>query len=130
MITLAQHYALALNSIKGEDIVINLVGVLKEKGYLKLLPSILVEYRKLQENVNKKDTTRIYVDKLQDIKLFEREIQQASKKLSFDLEKSEIIETKSVIGGFLVERNGYEIDKSYRKMLENLYKNLMSVTVV
>ncbi len=130
MNSLAQNYALALKSIKGKNAVKNLVGSLKEKGYLKLLPSILIEYRKLQEDSGKKEATCIHVAKLQDAKLFEREIQQSIKRLSFDLEKSKVVENQSIIGGFIVEKNGYEIDKSYRSRLVSLYKRLMSVTVV
>jgi len=129
MIKLAQHYARALVDIKGEDVASKLTGVLKEKGHLMLLPSVLSEYKKLKEEADKEDTARIYVNTKDDLEFFKDDIQKASGKLAFDVKESQIVETPSVVGGFIIEKDGKEIDESYRSKLVELYKSLMSVTV-
>lgn len=126
---LAKHYAEAISKLSGDDVTSKLVSVLKKKGHIDLLPAILAEYEKLQVEVSKKENVRVRVAQRADVAKYKDSISSYAEQLSFNAETVEVVEDPSIVGGFIIEKGEYEVDRSHRKNLVALYRRLMSINI-
>jgi len=90
------------------------VAYIKKRGYLGLLPRILIEFQKLHAQSAKSDTT-VVVAKETDIAsiLAKHQIDTADTKVD-----------PSIIGGYQIETEGSFIDASHKSALIKLYQSL------
>ena len=125
---LAQNYAHALYESKVASTE-SLVRVLKTKGHLALLPAILAEYEKLLESKKRTRGAVLRVAKAADATRYEHGVAQRMKELGHTIEKLEVVEDTSLVGGFVLEGDTYEVDSSFKGRLIELYQRMVGVGV-
>lgn len=130
--TLAQNYAQALRDLvrdtdvsKHAEISDTFVKVLKKKGHISLLPTILKEFEKYR--MRDLDTKRVIltVAKNSDAEKYKDE---ALNHVA-SLEKGDHIGVKvdkRLIGGFKLESGDMVVDGSYKRRLLNLYREIIT----
>lgn len=130
--TPAQNYAQALRDLirdtdvsKHEGISDTFIAVLKKKGHISLLPTILKEFEKYR--MRDLDTKRVIltVAKSEDAEKYKSE---ASKYVA-TLDNEEHIGVKvdkRLIGGFKLESGDMVVDGSYKRRLLNLYREIIT----
>ena len=92
---------------------------LKEKGYLKLLPQILTEYRTLAGVADTKKQTIIRIAKK--ISVVDAKALAKKHDASDDVE---VIIDENVVGGYIVETPSTYTDVSHKHALLKLYQSL------
>ncbi len=124
---LARYYADALFRCKNENSVENLFGVLKEKGHVKLLTSILSEYEKLVAKCAVEGVATLRVSRIEDADRALKVVESFMKEMSINKESLAVEEDPFITGGFVLRNSGREVDGSYRRRLVELYNQLISV---
>ena len=126
---LARHYAQALLEVRADHAADALIGVLKQKDHLALLPQIVSEYEKLVAEKERLEDTRIRVKDTNDLVRLKESIARYEEKLGFTLDGARVVEEEAIVGGFLIEQGAREVDNSYRGRLIELYRKLTAVNV-
>lgn len=125
---LAHDYAKAFASIIQKNETDTLLGeldrVLTKRGHQKLrkqiLSALLVEFaakKRRHESV-------VSVAKTEHATEYADNINAVCKELNIS-EKPEVVVDESLIGGFVVHTNNYLLDKSYKRTLIELYRNII-----
>lgn len=111
--------------LEGKDPEVTLEGlkkVLEQKGHTRLYPSVLRGVARVLEARGTHDA-RVVV---KDTAAYEKQkeaITAALKKLG-TTEEPELQVDETIIGGFIAEAEGKQLDKSYKSKLVSLYRNL------
>lgn len=126
---LAEHYAQALIELGEKAHSERLILVLKKKGHLALLPSIVREYGKLSERQGRQEEGELVVARKEDIDELKTYIKEYAAHLETGFPSGRIVENPALIGGFVLRKGEHEVDASYRTRLLNLYNALMKVSV-
>jgi len=125
----AKYYAQAIYELTGENTISNLLAVLERKGHKHLLPSILSEYKKLKMERAVAENIQVRVAKKSDLEKNKVEITKDAEKFSLNVSEAEVVEDNTIIGGFILEKGEVEVDKSYKKVLIDLYKKMIKSAI-
>lgn len=129
----SKYYAQALyKSLQGKSpesesaLVANFIAVLRAKGHMSLLPSILKDFERISGKEEKYNATRITVaDKAASRRCVEAVAEYAAQ-AGFDAKRAIIEEDSSLIGGFRAERRDMILDGSFKRMLTELYRKFIA----
>ena len=127
----ARQYAEALyraahahNVVAHGTIVDRFVSILRERGYERLLPSIVREYEKIVHERSTSEEVHIRVARLHDKDKYETRINEDLAKLHALGRPAHVAVDESIIGGYSVEAHGTAIDRTYKQALVDLYSSL------
>ncbi len=94
----------------------NMKNALKRQGKLKILPKILLEIKKqLQKQERRLPKLTVANEKALD----------EAKALIENPENVKVITDDTLIGGYIFEKNGHMIDKSFKRALLDLYRRIV-----
>ena len=129
----AQQYAEALflsSQNKSEEdverIVLATIELLKEKGYIRLLPAILRELEKIQTRREETKELVVRVAQDSDVDAFKEQIQKDVETLAATSLPKKVISDNTLIGGYELRAKGARIDRTYKRSLLTLYNNLIT----
>ena len=101
-------------------------AVLVEHRHVRLLPAIVREYEKLVRKRSASVETTIRVARAGDRDAHLGRITEDVTTLDAVHLPEHVVIDEQVIGGYEVRAHGKRIDRTYRRMLNNLYSNLVS----
>ena len=128
--SLAAGYAHALydlqkgQGLSSEAAVSKLIKVLKAKGHIKLLPTIVTEFEKILTIGRDEDTLSITCARKEDFKKYQGALKEHLG--HSDAEYTEEVVDDTIIGGFILKKGETIIDGSYKKKLLLLYQNAIA----
>lgn len=127
----AQQYAEALyraahshHATDAETLVERLITLVRERGHLRLLPSIAREYDTLVKVRSTSDEAHVRVARKED---YDAHGVRITRDLATLNAKDRVVRTiidETVIGGYAVEANGSRIDRTYKRALLDMYSSL------
>lgn len=120
----AQALLGALEGKKSETAFSNFTKLLKEKGHLKLLPSIKRELERLFKERERKEKVTLFVGE----KVSSKEKETILKQFEGVAGKITTLEEcldESLIGGAKIKGRGFRIDGSYKNKLTTLYQSII-----
>ena len=123
---LAKGYAHALYDLEREGnldadtAVSKLVQILKAKGHIRLLPSILSEYKETLEISRDKKTVILTCARESDFEKYRIELKEHLGHLNSDFTEEVVDDT--IIGGYILQKEDSVIDASFKKKLLLLYQ--------
>jgi len=124
---LASGYAYALyelrknKNLSSEEVVSKLIGTLKSKGHVKLLPQIINEFEKITDKGRDKVTTTLACAREKDFVKYRNKLEEYS--TDGDTGFTEEIVDDTLIGGFVIQKDDVIVDGSYKKKLLLIYRN-------
>lgn len=126
---LAHDYAIALAAHLEEEkdlaqAIARLDAVLRKKGHAKLRSRILRELARMMEKRGEQRAA-VFVTDESDLAAFKDEISDAKKELGIPRDAETVIDA-SLVGGFVVKTGEKQIDRSYKRALINLYRNIIT----
>ncbi len=126
---LARKYAQALynkaheKGARQESVAKDFIELMRARGQLKLLSPVLSEYRKIVETASRRSRVIARVAKEKDVRTYHDEIEKVLKDMGID-EKPERIIDESVVGGVRIESHGAIYDRTYRRGLLELFRQI------
>jgi len=118
---LADTYARVIRDTKREDrsadFLASLLGFMKAKGHMSLLPSVV---RILEREPERADVS-VTVAREKDAKRFARSIEDSLKLLGTEEEPAVSIDPR-IVGGYAVRAGSRVLDRSFRSALVTLYR--------
>lgn len=126
---LAETYAQALIGLSEKADSGALLGVLKRKGHMALLPSIVREYEKLAAKRAAARAGELRVAQRADVEMLQEEIAKYAAQMEISLPHARVAEDPTIVGGFILSKGEREVDASYKTRLLELYQRLMRVRV-
>ncbi len=102
----------------------NFIAALKHKKEHKLLPSIVREFKALQERSLQGQETTLVVRDAQDAQKYTQVL--AGHSDTFNTENLIVVEDASIVGGFIAKNSHAMLDKSYKRGLIDMYKRLVA----
>jgi F0F1-type ATP synthase delta subunit len=127
MLAIDYATALAKNIEEGrelKDVLASLDRVLVKKGHEKLRPRILSELAHRFEGRGADGAVVIVKDEA-DRKKFAGAIESALKEVGSE-DTSEVAIDSTIVGGFILKTKDKQIDRSYKRALINLYRNIIT----
>ena len=128
----AQEYAQALYEItKDESIAVReshvdaLLSLLKTKGHSMLLPQIIKKFEYVTKTEKRKNTVTLTVAKESDSNDLKKEAIVLHGNLENKTEIDVVVDEK-IIGGFVLKDSDLIVDASYKNMLINMYRKLIT----
>ena len=127
---LGANYAHALydlqknQKLSADAAVSKLVKVLKSKGHLKLLPSIVAEFERILGLGRDTETMTITCARKEDFDKYRSELKNHLGHSDASFTEEKIDET--IIGGFILQKGETVVDGSYKKKLLLLYQNAIA----
>lgn len=129
----SKYYAQALyNSLQGKSpesksaLAANFIAVLRTKGHMSLLPSILKDFERISAREEKYNATRITVADKAAAGRHGEAVAEYATQAGFDAKQAIIEEDPSLIGGFRAERRDMILDGSFKRMLTELYRKFIA----
>ena len=128
--SLAKAYAHALYdlqkgvSLSSDAAVSKLIKVLKNKGHIKLLPSIVSEYENILNTGRDKNTMSISCARESDFQKYEDQIKEHLGYIKAEFTEELLDET--LVGGYVLQRGETVVDGSYKKKLLLLYQSAIA----
>lgn len=124
---IARDYALGMKDMLKEgntleSLLTSLESVLARRGQEKLKPRILRELSRLLEKHDEHQTVVIVTNE-DDLHTFKDEIKDAEHALKVT-GKTVPVTDPSIVGGFIVRTQNAQIDRSYKRALIDLYRNI------
>lgn len=99
------------------------ISLLKHKSEYKMLPTIVREYKALVERSKKGAGTTLVVRTQEEADKFIKELDAMGD--TFDTSNMQIIEDETIVGGYIAKNSTSMLDRSYKKGLVDMYKNLV-----
>lgn len=131
MSMLASSYAKALYDVlqTGEDFSSVLKGfrqVLEVRGHQKLEAAVYKQLIALYEQQEQSDTAVVTVVKESDVEALKADIAETLTSLGAATAEYTVVENEHAVGGYTVRAGHEYVDKSYKKALVELYRNITS----
>jgi len=127
----ARQYAEALyraahahNVVAHGTLIDRFITLLRERGYERLLPSIVREYEKIVHERSTSEEVHIRVARPEDKEKYEARINEDLATLKALGKPTHVAVDESIIGGYVVEAHGTAIDRTYKQALVTLYSSL------
>lgn len=127
----AQQYAEALyraahttDSAVHDALVDRFVALVRERGHIGLLPTILREYEAIVHERSTGEEVHLRVAHTRDRERYAERIATDIRTLSAGSQNVHTIVDESAIGGYAIEANGTRIDRTYKHALLELYSSI------
>ncbi len=129
----ATQYAEALyNASYGKDdeqcdvLVLNLVGILRRRGHMGLLPKIMREYEKIELVRSTSTSASLRLAREEDRSRFADQIAAYARIMGVTPDDCTTHIDPTVIGGYSVEAKGKRVDRTHKRILLELYRKLIT----
>ncbi|MEK7647179.1 MAG: F0F1 ATP synthase subunit delta [Patescibacteria group bacterium] len=130
---LSKYYAQALHkSLQGRNresvdaLFANFIAILRAKGHMSLLSYILKDFARIRGKEEKYNATRITVADKSAAKRYTEEAAEYAGQAGFEAKGAIIEEDLSLIGGFRAEKRDMILDRSFKRMLIELYRKFIA----
>lgn len=126
----AHQYATAMVAVvtggtDPEQALAGLDRTLKRRGHTKLRTAILLRVLTLLTEEEKRNTPTVRIARKEDVATYESAIQKLATELGLSGTPAVVIDD-SLIGGYVLETKDTLVDKSYKRTLLSLYRNITS----